>query len=73
MNEQVFSQQYDPQQPAAYNVTQVPIQNFFTDLENDALPFYSFIMRWNDLGSDYDPIATDNGSELPPIFRWQSG
>jgi|GEM_PF-2031381 len=47
LNEQVCSQPYDPQQPSAYNVTLVPIQNFFTDLQNEALPFYSFIMCWN--------------------------
>src|SRR5205085_1801035 len=28
-------------------MTQVPIQNFFTDLKNGALPFYSFVMCWN--------------------------
>lgn len=52
LNEQVFSQQYDPQQPDAFNVTQVPIANLFTDLENGTLPFYSFIMCWNDVGPD---------------------
>src|SRR6185369_12015283 len=52
LNEQVFSQQYDPQQPTAFNVTQVPIENFFTDLETGMLPFYSFIMCWNDIAPD---------------------
>ena len=133
LNEQVCSQLYDSQQPSAYNVTQVPIQNFFTDLKNDALPFYSFIMCFNPNDSDpnkntsmhpaapvepgetmlaciynslqastswkntllivnfdenggmydhqvvpqatspdYDPTVTNTGTELPPIFRWQS-
>ncbi len=52
LNEQVFSQQYNPLNPTAYNVTQVPIANFFTDLANGTLPFYSFIMCWNDIGAD---------------------
>ena len=51
LNEQVFSQQYDPTKPAAFNVTNVPIANFFTDLTNGTLPFYSFIMCWRD-GTD---------------------
>jgi phospholipase C len=48
LNEQVLSQQYNPQQPTAFNVTNVPIENFFNDLENGTLPFYSFIMCWSD-------------------------
>ncbi len=60
LNEQVFSQQYDPQQPTADNVTQVPIQNFFTDLTNGKLPFYSFIMCWNDLGPDEETSMHPN-------------
>lgn len=48
LNEQVFSQQYNPNEPDGYNVTNVPIANFFTDLTNGTLPFYSFIMCWND-------------------------
>lgn len=52
LNEQVFSQKYNPNDPTAFNVTQVPIQNFFTDLENGTLPFYSFIMCWNDICAD---------------------
>ena len=47
LNEQVSSQHYNPNDPTANNVTLVPIQNFFTDLEHDHLPFYSFIMCWN--------------------------
>jgi phospholipase C len=52
LNEQVLSQQYDGADPAASNVTNVPIANFFTDLTNGTLPFYSFIMCWNEIGSD---------------------
>jgi phospholipase C len=52
LNEQVLSQQYNPADPAAFNVTNVPIANFFTDLANGTLPFYSFIMCWNDIGCD---------------------
>jgi len=52
LNEQVLSQQYDPANPTAYNVTNVPIAIFFTDLTGNTLPFYSFIMCWNDVGSD---------------------
>lgn len=47
LNLQVYSQQYDPSDPTQYNVTHVPIANFFTDVENGTLPFYSFIMCWN--------------------------
>jgi phospholipase C len=49
LNEQVLSQQYDSADPAAFNVTNVPIANFFNDLTNGTLPFYSFIMCWNDI------------------------
>jgi phospholipase C len=51
LNEQVFSQQYDSADPAGFNVTNVPIANFFSDLTNGTLPFYSFIMCWRD-GTD---------------------
>jgi phospholipase C len=52
LNTTVFSQQYSPDSPAQYNVTQVPIANLFSDLTNGTLPFYSFIMCWNDIGPD---------------------
>jgi len=48
LNAQVFSQQYE-KNPTGFNVTQVPIANLFTDLTNGTLPFYSFIMCWNDV------------------------
>jgi phospholipase C len=51
LNEQVLSQQYNPEDPTGFNVTNVPIANFFSDLTNGTLPFYSFIMCWND-GTD---------------------
>jgi phospholipase C len=54
LNAQVFSQQYNPERTTEYNVTQVPIANFFSDLANETLPFYSFIMCWNDLGQTLD-------------------
>jgi phospholipase C len=46
LNEQVLSQQYDKNDPTGFNVTNVPIANFFTDLTNGTLAFYSFIMCW---------------------------
>lgn len=50
LNEQVVSQRYNPDGPENQtNVTEVPIANFFTDLQNGNLPFYSFIMCWNDI------------------------
>lgn len=52
LNEQVFSQQFDPKQPGAFNVTNVPIQHLFADLQNGTLPFYSFIMTFSDAGHD---------------------
>lgn len=52
LNEQVFSQQYTPSSPTQFNVTQVPIANLFKDLRDGTLPFYSFIMCWNDIGPD---------------------
>jgi len=52
LNEQVLSQQYNQDDPTAFNVTNVPLANFFTDLENGTLPFYSFIMCWSDFGPD---------------------
>jgi phospholipase C len=52
LNEQVYSQRYDPSNPTAFNVTQVPIANFFADLANGTLPFYSFIMCFNGIGWD---------------------
>ncbi|HYH67610.1 MAG TPA: alkaline phosphatase family protein, partial [Urbifossiella sp.] len=48
LNEQVMSQLYDENDPTAFNVTKVPIKNFFTDLQTGQLPFYSFVMCWND-------------------------
>jgi len=52
LNTTVFSEQYNAASPTQYNVTQVPIANLFADLSNGTLPFYSFIMCWNDLGPD---------------------
>ncbi|MBR0851718.1 hypothetical protein JQ543_28540 [Bradyrhizobium diazoefficiens] len=52
LNTTVFLQQYDTAPPGANNVTQVPLANFFIDLEKGNLPFYSFIMCWNDIGPD---------------------
>jgi phospholipase C len=53
LNTKIFSQQYDSAvTPPQYNVTQVPIANFFDDLASNGLPFYSFIMCWNDIGPD---------------------
>jgi phospholipase C len=52
LNTTVFSEQYNAASPTQYNVTQVPIANLFADLGNGTLPFYSFIMCWNDLGPD---------------------
>lgn len=52
LNATVFSQQYSAANPTQYNVTQVPIANLFSDLANGTLPFYSFIMCWNDVGPD---------------------
>lgn len=54
LNATVFSQQYSAQDTTQYNVTQVPISNLFSDLANETLPFYSFIMCWNDLGITLD-------------------
>jgi phospholipase C len=51
LNAQVFSQQYE-NNPNGSNVTQVPIANLFKDLKSGNLPFYSFIMCWNDVGPD---------------------
>src|SRR5262249_3628605 len=47
-----------PQRTSEYNVTQVPIANFFSDLINRTLPFYSFIMCWNDLCANPNPLDT---------------
>jgi phospholipase C len=58
LNAKVFSQQYHPQRTTEYNVTQVPIANFFSDLINRTLPFYSFIMCWNDLGNTPSSLDT---------------
>lgn len=52
LNTTVFAQQYETSNPTQYNVTQVPIANLFSDLSNGTLPFYSFIMCWNDLYPD---------------------
>ncbi len=52
LNTTIFSQQYSAANPTQYNVTQVPIANLFSDLANGTLPFYSFIMCWNDIGPD---------------------
>jgi phospholipase C len=52
LNTTVFSQQYSSESPTQDNVTQVPIANLFSDITNGTLPFYSFIMCWNDIGPD---------------------
>ena len=52
LNETVLCQQFNKNNPAAFNVTQVPIEQFFVDVENGTLPFYSFIMSFNDLCPD---------------------
>jgi phospholipase C len=66
LNEQVFSQVWDPNNPTN-NVTQVPIGLFFQDLQDDTLPFYSFIMCWNDLSVDtsmHPATTVEAGEEL---------
>ncbi|HEV7878859.1 MAG TPA: alkaline phosphatase family protein [Bradyrhizobium sp.] len=64
LNEQVLSQQYNENEPAGFNVTNVPIANFFNDLTNGTLPFYSFIMCFNH-GTDTSmhPIAMVEAGE----------
>jgi phospholipase C len=52
LNTTIFQQQYDPNQQLNYNVTQVPLHNFFRDLAGGTLPFYSFIMTFNDCGAE---------------------
>jgi phospholipase C len=52
LNQTVYAQQYDPANPTAVNVTKVPIANFFDDLAQGTLPFYSFIMTFNVIGWD---------------------
>jgi phospholipase C len=49
LNTAVFKEQYHPSHPTHYNVTQVPIRQLFSDLTNGTLPFYSFVMSFNDL------------------------
>lgn len=68
LNQQVFSQAYDSTNPSQANVTEVPMAQFFADLSGGTLPFYSFIMCWNDLGvgdtSMHPASAVEAGEEL---------
>lgn len=67
LNEQVFSQQWSTSDPTAQNVTHVPISQFFKDLSGNTLPFYSFIMCWNDIGFDtsmHPASQVEPGEEL---------
>jgi phospholipase C len=52
LNTKIFSQQYSAASKTQYNVTQVPMANLFSDRSNGALPFYSFIMSFNDIGPE---------------------
>lgn len=56
INGVVQRQLWSSQNPDGFNVSEVPISRFFTDLqsapENSTLPFYSFIMCWNSVGVD---------------------
>ena len=64
LNEQVLSQQYSENDPAGFNVTNVPIAVFFNDLTNGTLPFYSFIMCWSDIAStSMHPAASVEAGE----------
>jgi phospholipase C len=70
LNERVLSQQWnpDPAKRAAPNVTEVPMGQFFRDLKDGTLPFYSFIMCWNGLGvpdtSMHPNSAVEAGEEM---------
>lgn len=56
LNDTVQQQLWNSQEPGGFNVSEVPIAQLFVDLksdpENSTLPFYSFIMCWNSIGTD---------------------
>lgn len=52
LNITVANQMWTGEDPAQTNCTGVPLSQFCTDVQNNNLPFYSFIMCWNDVGDD---------------------
>jgi len=54
LNMNVANEMWTGQDPQQTNCTGVPLTQFCTDVANNNLPFYSFIMCWNDLGANAD-------------------
>ncbi len=51
LNTNVANQRWTGSDPNQTNCTGVPLAQFCADVENSNLPFYSFIMCWNDLST----------------------